>query len=67
MEAGKRRARPIFLTSCTTALGVLPMVISADDLWMPMGVVICFGTMLSIVLIVEIMPVCYWLMYRNEK
>ncbi|MBQ5882524.1 MAG: efflux RND transporter permease subunit [Bacteroidales bacterium] len=67
MEAGKRRARPIFLTSCTTALGVLPMVISADDLWMPMGVVICFGTMLSIILIVEIMPVCYWLMYRNEK
>ena len=67
MEAGQRRARPIFLTSCTTALGVLPMVISADDLWMPMGVVICFGTMLSIVLIVEIMPVCYWLMYRNQK
>jgi multidrug efflux pump subunit AcrB len=66
-EAGKRRMRPIFLTSCTTALGVLPMILSGDILWMPMGVVICFGTLLSIVLIVEIMPVCYWLIFRNEK
>lgn len=67
MEAGKRRMRPIFLTSCTTALGVLPMVISGDALWMPMGVVICFGTLLSIVLIVEIMPVCYWQIFKNKE
>ena len=67
MEAGKRRMRPIFLTTCTTALGVLPMILSKDALWMPMGVVICFGSLLSIILIVEIMPVCYWLIFRNEK
>ena len=65
MNAGKRRMRPIFLTSCTTALGVLPMIVSGDLLWMPMGVVICFGTMLSIVLIVLIMPVSYWLIFRK--
>lgn len=64
MEAGKRRMRPIFLTSCTTALGVLPMIISGDALWRPMGVVICFGTMLSIVLIVLIMPVSYWQIFK---
>ena len=67
MESGKRRMRPIFLTTCTTALGVLPMILSKDALWMPMGVVICFGSLLSILLIVEIMPVCYWLIFRNEK
>ena len=66
MEAGKRRMRPIFLTSCTTALGVLPMILSGDLLWLPMGVVICFGTMLSIVLIVLIMPVSYWLLFRKQ-
>lgn len=66
MEAGKRRMRPIFLTSCTTALGVLPMIISGDLLWLPMGVVICFGTMLSIVLVVLIMPVSYWLIFRKQ-
>ena len=67
MESGKRRMRPIFLTTCTTALGVLPMILSKDALWMPMGVVICFGSLLSIILIVEIMPVCYWLIFRKEK
>ena len=66
-EAGKRRMRPIFLTSCTTALGVLPMIISGDALWMPMGVVICFGTMLSIFLIVFMMPVSYWQIFRKAE
>lgn len=66
MEAGKRRMRPIFLTSSTTTLGVLPMIIAGDALWMPMGVVICFGTMLSIVLITLIMPVTYWQIFKNS-
>lgn len=62
--AGRRRMRPIFLTSCTTALGVLPMIISGDLLWMPMGVTIAFGTMLSILLIVLIMPISYWQLFK---
>ena len=66
LEAGKRRMRPIFLTSCTTALGVLPMILSGDLLWLPMGVVICFGTLLSIILIVLIMPVSYWIVFRKH-
>ena len=65
MKAGQRRMRPIFLTSCTTALGVLPMVIGGDMLWQPMGVVICFGTLLSIFLIVLIMPVSYWQLFKK--
>lgn len=65
--AGQRRMRPIFLTSCTTALGVLPMILSGDLLWMPMGLVICFGTMLSIILVVLIMPVSYWQIFKNSK
>ena len=67
MEAGKRRMRPIFLTSSTTTLGVLPMIIAGDALWMPMGVVICFGPMLSILLITLIMPVTYWQIFKNPK
>ncbi|MCQ2152195.1 MAG: efflux RND transporter permease subunit [Bacteroidales bacterium] len=63
-NAGARRMRPIFLTSCTTALGVLPMVIGRELLWQPMGVVICFGTLLSIFLIVLIMPVSYWQLFK---
>ncbi len=65
MLAGQRRMRPIFLTSCTTALGVLPMIISGDLLWMPMGVTICFGTLLTIFLITLIMPVSYWQIFKK--
>lgn len=67
MEAGARRMKPIFLTSCTTALGVIPMVTGGDLLWQPMGVVICFGIVFSILLLVLVMPVSYWLAYRGGK
>ena len=59
-QAGLRRMRPVFLTSATTALGVLPMIIAATSLWMPMGVVICFGTLFTLPLTVTILPVVYW-------
>lgn len=65
MLSGQRRVRPIFLTSCTTALGVLPMIIAGDALWQPMGLVICFGIMFSILLIVFIMPVSYWKVFEH--
>jgi len=66
MLAGARRMRPIFLTSCTAALGVLPMIISGDALWMPMGVVICFGVMLTLPFIVLVMPVSYWQIFAKK-
>ncbi len=66
-EAGRRRMRPIFLASCTTALGVIPMIISRSALWSPMGVSICFGIIFSIVLTVLIMPVSYWQVFKNAS
>lgn len=63
-EAGKRRMRPIFLTSVTTALGVAPMIIAHTALWMPMGVVICFGTIFSLPLVVTALPVTYWRVFK---
>lgn len=67
--AGSRRMRPIFLTSATTALGVLPMIISHNPLWMPMGVVICFGVLLSQIIVLSVIPVMYWQIFKkkNEK
>lgn len=67
MLAGERRMKPIFLTSATTALGVFPMMIGKDLLWQPMGVVICFGTIFSILMVVLIMPVSYWQAFKNQK
>ena len=65
-DAGKRRMIPIFLTSATTAVGVVPMILSGSSLWAPMGVVICFGTIISMILVVTILPVIYWKIYGNK-
>jgi len=65
IEAGKRRMRPIFLTSAAASMGVLPMVLSGDLMWMPLGVVIFFGTLISMVFVVTILPIAYWLIFRK--
>lgn len=61
LEAGKRRMRPIFLTSAAASMGVVPMIISHSALWSPMGVVICFGTWISMLFVVTVLPVLYYL------
>lgn len=64
--AGQRRMRPIFLTTATTALGVVPMIIAATDLWMPMGVIICLGAIITMPMVVTILPICYWKLYDKS-
>jgi len=66
-HAAKRRMRPIFLTSSAAAVGVTPMIISRSTLWGPLGTVIAFGLMLSMVLTLFVLPVLYWLFFRNEE
>lgn len=64
-EAGKRRMRPIFLTSAAASMGVLPMVISGDLLWAPLGTVIFFGTLISMVLVLTVLPIAYWMIFKK--
>ena len=65
-DAGKRRMVPIFLTSATTAVGVVPMILSGSTLWTPLGAVICIGTIVSMLLVVTVLPVMYWKIYGNK-
>lgn len=66
MAAGKRRMRPIFLTSAAASVGVIPMIISRSPLWGPLGSVICFGLLISMVLTLYILPILYtWVMKNN--
>jgi multidrug efflux pump subunit AcrB len=60
MAAGKRRMRPIFLTSAAAAIGVVPMIASGSTLWGPLGAVICFGLFFSTILTLVVLPVLYW-------
>jgi len=67
IAAGKRRMRPIFLTSMAAAMGVVPMIISRSPLWGPLGAVTAFGLVLSMVLTLFVLPVAYWLLSKHER
>lgn len=60
IQSAKRRMRPIFLTSAAATMGVLPMVLSGSALWRPMGDVIFFGTPLTMIFTLTVIPVALW-------
>ncbi|MDP4271721.1 MAG: efflux RND transporter permease subunit [Bacteroidota bacterium] len=64
-EAGKRRMRPIFLTSAAASMGVVPMIISKSAMWAPMGTIIFFGTLGSMIFVVTVLPLIYWGVFRK--
>ncbi len=68
-DAGRRRMVPIFLTTATTAVGVVPMIIAGSSFWMPVGVTIFAGGIGMLVLVTTVLPVVYWKVYEkpNQK
>ena len=63
--SAKRRMRPIFLTSAAASMGVIPMITGGSNLWMPMGAVVCYGTLITMIFIMTVLPVAYWLVMRK--
>ncbi|WP_430406455.1 efflux RND transporter permease subunit [Fluviicola sp.] len=64
LAAAKRRMRPIFLTSAAAAVGVIPMIISKSPMWAPLGSVLSFGLIFSMILTLFIIPVLYYLFVK---
>ncbi|UOY08284.1 efflux RND transporter permease subunit [Muricauda sp. SCSIO 64092] len=58
--SGKRRMRPIFLTSAAAAVGVVPMIVGKSPLWAPLGSVVAIGLIVSMVLTLFVVPVLYY-------
>lgn len=67
LNASKRRMRPIFLTSAAATMGVLPMVTGSSALWKPMGVVIFWGTPITMIFILTVIPVAYSMIKSRQK
>lgn len=64
IEAGRRRLRPVFLTSLTTIGGLIPMLLERSfqaQFLVPMATSIAFGLMLSTVLVLFQVPVFFQL------
>ena len=66
-DAGRRRMVPIFLTTATTAVGVVPMIVAATSFWMPVGVSIFAGGIGSLIMVVTMLPVIYWKLYEKKE
>jgi multidrug efflux pump subunit AcrB len=67
LEAGKRRLRPVILTSITTIGGMTPLAIWGGSLWSPLASALIFGLAFSTVLILVILPVVYSLLVRSGE
>ncbi|RMF43495.1 MAG: efflux RND transporter permease subunit, partial [Planctomycetota bacterium] len=62
LEAGRRRLRPVFLTSLTTIGGLVPMLLETSfqaQFLVPMATSIAFGLMLSTLLVIFQVPVFF--------
>ena len=64
-HSAQRRMRPIFLTSAAASMGVIPMILGKSSLWMPMGTVICYGTLITMLFILTVLPCLYLLTFRG--
>ena len=65
-QSARRRMRPIFLTSAAASMGVIPMILGGSGLWMPMGTVICYGTLITMVFLLTVLPCAYLLCFQGS-
>ena len=65
-QSARRRMRPIFLTSAAASMGVIPMILGKSGLWMPMGTVICYGTLITMVFLLTVLPCAYLLCFKGS-
>jgi len=63
IEAGVRRFQPIVMTTCTTAMGLLPIILSRDVLFYDLAVVIAGGLIVGTVLTLVVVPCLYAILY----
>jgi multidrug efflux pump subunit AcrB len=66
IAAGKRRMRPIYLTTMAAAIGATPLILGGSLLWGPMGAVTTFGLLFSMILTLFVLPVAYDLISRDK-
>ncbi|HUP05230.1 MAG TPA: efflux RND transporter permease subunit, partial [Bryobacteraceae bacterium] len=66
MEAGRRRLRPIFLTTMAAAVGVTPMILSGSSLWSPLASVIAVGLVSSMFFTLIVVPVVFVLVKSRK-
>jgi HAE1 family hydrophobic/amphiphilic exporter-1 len=67
VEAAHQRIRPIFMTTATTVLGLIPMALDRSEsavLWSPLAITVVGGLISSTVLTLFVIPILYDNIYK---
>ena len=64
LEAGRRRLRPVLMSTLTTSGGLLPLWLGGGLLWAPMAITIIFGLLAAALITLCVVPVLYSLLMR---
>ena len=68
--SGQSRLRPVLMTALTTILGMLPMALATSDgseMWVPMGIVVIGGLIVSTMVTLVVVPVLYGIMSKHGE
>ncbi len=69
-EAGRRRLRPIIMTSLTTIFGMLPLLFTFDmgsELQKPLSVAMISAMLIGTAVSLFVIPLIYWFIYRKQE
>ena len=69
-EAGRRRLRPIIMTSLTTIFAMVPLLFSFEmgsELQKPLSIAMIGAMFIGTLVSLFIIPLIYWFIYRNKK
>lgn len=66
-NAGKKRFRPILMSTMTTVMGLMPLALFGDEIFVPMAILLMFGLLVSMVINLVFVPIAYEVVDRKDE
>ncbi len=66
-SAGGQRLRPIMMSTMTTVLGLMPLALFGDALFVPMAVLMLFGLLIAMIVNLVLVPIVYYIVYGRKE